>query len=235
MKQLIKCTPPSHPDYTVLEAALGALEDVAERINDLKKRKDLVDKYTEQKGVGNVMHGITKRLTRGTQQLKLATGLAEEATKDEFYEALFLKFDSQHKAWLNLEKVFLGWTKAVKEFLESQELLARSFEETYHVGLDDPSTPRPPQLEVIRRYRQTCFQLSAGPWKEADFQIKTEIRPLVVTILGNYNDPVVLIKKRDAKRLDFERVNGLKAKGDQVSYFNAPIGYFSSHFSSKTD
>ncbi len=89
-------------------------------------------------------------------------------------------------------------------------------EEVYHIGLDDPKLKRPSQLDTIRKYRQICCQLAVGPWKEAELTIKSSFNPLIQRILHTFKDPWIIIKKRDAKRLDFERVNGLKAKGDQV-------------------
>jgi tetrahydromethanopterin S-methyltransferase subunit G len=58
-----------HKDYQHLEKVLEDLEKMAENINELKKRKELVDKYVDGKGPHNVMHGLTKKITRTTQQV----------------------------------------------------------------------------------------------------------------------------------------------------------------------
>lgn len=91
-----------------------------------------------------------------------------------------------------------------------------ALEEVYHVGLDDPNRPRPLNLEKIRLFRNICFQLTSGASREAESTIKTSIGPAVQTILQAYKNPLLIIKKRDAKRLDFERANNLKARGDIV-------------------
>lgn len=59
-----------HEDHQHLEKVLQDLEKTAENINELKKRKDLVDKYVDGKGPHNVMHGLTKKITRTTQQVR---------------------------------------------------------------------------------------------------------------------------------------------------------------------
>lgn len=192
---------------------------MAERINDLKKRKDLVDKYVEGKGSLNVMHGLTKKLTRTTQQIKLATGMVDEASYDESYERVFAAFEAQYKGIQVLDRQLIAWVRSVKDYLESQEAFASSLEEVYHVGLDDPSRVRPvAPLETVRKYRQLCYQLAGGAWKDAELEIKSAIRPTLVHLLARYKDPLIIIKKRDAKMLDFERANGLKAKGDPVCF-----------------
>ncbi len=60
----------NHEDYQHLEKVLQDLENMAENINELKKRKELVDKYVDGKGPHNVMHGITKKISRTTQQVR---------------------------------------------------------------------------------------------------------------------------------------------------------------------
>ena len=59
----------SHADFQHLEKVVLDLEKTAENINELKKRRELVDKYVDGKGPHNVMHGTTKKITRTTQQV----------------------------------------------------------------------------------------------------------------------------------------------------------------------
>lgn len=90
VQQLLKMTLPDHEDYKHLEKVLQDLEKTAENINELKKRKELVEKYVDGKGPHNVIHGLTKKINRTTQQvrrfsfvyekIKIATGLTDEST-----------------------------------------------------------------------------------------------------------------------------------------------------------
>jgi hypothetical protein len=82
-------TVPDHEDKKHLEKVLQDLEKTAENINELKKRKELVEKYVDGKGPHNVIHGLTKKINRTTQQvtyahvyekIKIATGLTDEST-----------------------------------------------------------------------------------------------------------------------------------------------------------
>ena len=100
--------------------------------------------------------------------------------------------------------------------MEAQEEIAVALEEVYHAGLDDPQRKKPLNLEKIRMFRIICSQLTFTVCSEAEREIKSTISPAIQMILQSYKNPLLIIKKRDAKRLDFERVNNLKAKGDIV-------------------
>ena len=96
--------------------------------------------------------------------------------------------------------------------------MANLFEEVYHVGLDNPSRSRPEELEIIRKYRQSCTSLASTTWKEAEITLKSQLKPLFTQYLSLFKYPLLIIKKRDAKRLDYERLIGYKAKGDPVIF-----------------
>ena len=55
VKSLLGETPPTHQDYEQLERANERIEGVAEKINEVKKRKDIVEKYVEGRNNANVM------------------------------------------------------------------------------------------------------------------------------------------------------------------------------------
>jgi hypothetical protein len=104
------------------------------------------------------------------------------------------------------------------DYLEAQEEIAVALEEVYYSGLDDPRRQKPLNMEKIRVFRTICFHVTSQVCTEAETEIKSSISPAIQTILQTFKNPLLIIKKRDAKRLDFERVNNLKAKGDIVCF-----------------
>ena len=54
-QQLLKETAPLHDDFETIVRLFEEIERVAEMINDVKKRKDTVEKYVEGKTKVNVM------------------------------------------------------------------------------------------------------------------------------------------------------------------------------------
>ncbi|RKO88428.1 Dbl homology domain-containing protein, partial [Blyttiomyces helicus] len=110
IKQLLKETVPTHPDHVELVRASVEIEKVAEKINEVKKRKDIVEKYVDGKGNTNVIHGITKKWTRSAQQVKMALpGRGADGTYDELYDALSQKLDLQYRSASQLYKDLDFW------------------------------------------------------------------------------------------------------------------------------
>ncbi|KAJ3415864.1 hypothetical protein HDV05_003928 [Chytridiales sp. JEL 0842] len=206
-----------------LMEASTVLNKVAEKINEVKKRKDAVEKYVEGKGKVNVIHGLSKKITRGVQELKQATG-AGESTVDHEYDNIVNKFFMQHEQVQEFSKELANWVKSVKDFLELQETLANTLEEVYHMAPSgDPSSSPKPFAETrsefmftVIEYRKVCAKLAAEPWKTAESSIKAKIHPHIQTLLNMFKEPMLVIKKRDKKLLDYNRAKALRSRGEQV-------------------
>ncbi|KAJ3035491.1 hypothetical protein HK097_004198, partial [Rhizophlyctis rosea] len=216
IKSLLSETLPTHPDYEQLERANERIEGVAEKINEVKKRKDIVEKYVEGRNNANVIHGITKKWVRGTHQLKQATGLGElEATSDALYDALVEKMEMEFQSIEKLGRDLAFWVRSVREFFILQETVATSLEELYSV----PAEPLPgveERLQLVLEYRKACSRIAIGPWRDAEQKIKTQITPLLETLTNRFKEPLLIMKKRDKKLLDFDRARVLKADGKIV-------------------
>ncbi|KAI8837588.1 hypothetical protein BC829DRAFT_404977 [Chytridium lagenaria] len=184
---LIKETPSSDPDYANLLKCSTDVEKVAENINEYKKRKDTVEKYVEGKSKINVMHGITKKITRGVQEV---TKKVSAMLKDE------LRY----------------WLRSIKDFVERQMQLAEAFEEVYEMGSNDIRGAGYKFVAV--EYRKACEWLAANSVKAAESQINGSIVPVLQTLDKMFKDLAHVIKKRAKKKLDYERKRAIEAKGD---------------------
>ncbi|KAJ3035762.1 hypothetical protein HDV00_003433 [Rhizophlyctis rosea] len=216
IKSLLEVTPPTHSDFDQLTRSFEKIEAVAEKINEVKKRKDIVEKYVEGRNNANVIHGITKKWVRGTHQLKQATGLGDmEATSDALYDALVERMDLQFQSVQQLMKDLAFWVRSVKEYFNLQETIATSLEEIYAIP-SDASPTQQDQIDLISEYRKACARISIGPWKDADSKIRTTINPALETLMNRFKEPQLIMRKRDKKLLDFDRAKGMKAKGELV-------------------
>ncbi|KAJ1568102.1 hypothetical protein HK405_003642, partial [Cladochytrium tenue] len=214
-RQLVKETAPQHEEFELLVTVYNDIERVATKINEAKKRKDTVEKYVEGKGKVNVIHGISKKLTRGVQGLKQKTGTGGEVTRDEAFDEVHEEFNRQFLKTQNLSKYLTLWIRSVKEYLECQENLATSFEEVLMVSAqEDTASTTSKYLFVVVEYRKACQRLAAGPWKEADAVVKNVINPSLSVLLTKFRDPKLVIAKREKKRLDYDRAKAIKAKGE---------------------
>ncbi|KAJ3190612.1 hypothetical protein HK101_008538 [Irineochytrium annulatum] len=228
IKELLKETPPKHHDFEDLVTCFAEVEKVAEKINELKKRKDTVEKYVEGKGKKNAMHGITKKFTRGVQELKQATGAVGDFTVDENFDHLVESLNVLHAKAQTLSRDLMTWCLAAKssesrwsilansevENMELLESIAISLEEVYQLA--PTVTGKAGYKHVALEYRRACARLAAGAWKQAEVEIKEYIIPVLNNLLLMFKEPFLVVKKREKKRLDFDRARAIKAKGDPV-------------------
>lgn len=91
------------------------MQKVAERINDIKRRKDIVEKIvgSKKKSDADLVRGFTKTLTRRKQLLRHMTGLAKP-TEDELYIAYVDKFRHWEQQGVLLQKNVKDWVKSVR-------------------------------------------------------------------------------------------------------------------------
>lgn len=132
LTQLLECTPQSHPDFTQLEVAAKEMKFVADRINEMKKRKDMVERIVGRKRAEtDIRHGITKGFARRAEKLKQSVGLSEVVV-DEVYNRLFENYNMHFvqvqviirdieiytiDIQAHIEK-FLEFTQTIKEFVD---------------------------------------------------------------------------------------------------------------------
>jgi len=89
LKELLDVTPENHPDFTNLDSVAREIVGMSRRINDAKKRMDMVGQLSAQrkKGLG------LKAFTRRTEKLKQQVGLTD-SFQDETYDAVVERFGS---------------------------------------------------------------------------------------------------------------------------------------------
>ena len=95
LKELCEVTPDNHPDFAALDVAAREMVGVSVRINEMKKRADIVEQVTgavrkRKDSDGRV--GITKAFVgRRTEKLKQQVGLSD-AIQDREYNSIVEKF-----------------------------------------------------------------------------------------------------------------------------------------------
>ena len=87
LKELLDVTPENHPDYINIDTVAREIVSMSRRINDAKKRMDMVGQLSAQrkKGLG------LKAFTRRTEKIKQQVGLTD-SLQDEAYDAVAEKF-----------------------------------------------------------------------------------------------------------------------------------------------
>ncbi|KAI8800654.1 hypothetical protein BJ742DRAFT_65885 [Cladochytrium replicatum] len=229
IRELIKYTDPSHPDFENLVTVAQQIEKVAEKINELKKRKDVVDKYIADKTKTNLIHGVTKKVNRGVQGLKQATGIAgAQTTVDSEYSDLA---DTFQKTW-DAVKTFKrlveeDWLRNLKNAVDYQSEIGAEVVAIYSMGsgsaalgprksrsdsvASDAASHAATASSVLRvtEYSEAVSRLGMLPWREAETRVKASLCPTIDNLLMLFEHPSKLMKKRNQKQLDFDRYRTL--------------------------
>lgn len=94
LTELLDSTSPEHPDHAALTAALEGVTNISVRINELKKRADLVGQVvsSRKRKESDVRTGLSKAFGRRTEKLRQQVGLSE-MFEDREYDALSQRFN----------------------------------------------------------------------------------------------------------------------------------------------
>ncbi|KMU89715.1 hypothetical protein CIHG_07747 [Coccidioides immitis H538.4] len=93
LTELLSATPADHPDHAAIANALRETTAMSVRINDMKKRADVVGQVvsSRKRKESDVRAGLSKAFGRRTEKLKQHVGLSEIFT-DKDYDILAQKF-----------------------------------------------------------------------------------------------------------------------------------------------
>lgn len=93
LTELLDATPNDHPDREAIAKALEGVTNISVRINELKKRADLVGQVVGRKRKeSDVRAGLSKAFGRRTEKLKQHVGLSD-MVEDKEYDALAQRFN----------------------------------------------------------------------------------------------------------------------------------------------
>ena len=81
-KELLAATTPAHPDYFTLKQAAASASTVADEINEVKRRKDLVEKAISQ-GQGHKHTSATSPTTPVNKETRLSFKLTKRFSKNK--------------------------------------------------------------------------------------------------------------------------------------------------------
>jgi hypothetical protein len=134
LSQLLEETSDNHPDFSAIEVAAREMTGVSHRINELKKRVDLVEKVINRKRKeSDVRAGISKAFGRRTERLRQQVGLSE-MKEDRTYDELSTKFGTHFFQLQVVMRDVEMYTTEVTEFVEKFNGYIQSVEEFIDVN-----------------------------------------------------------------------------------------------------
>ncbi|KAM3066907.1 hypothetical protein ACMFMG_007053 [Clarireedia jacksonii] len=210
LQSLVKHTPEDHPDYESLQAALRELLNLLKNIDDLKKRIHMVGKIVGRKRKeSEVRTGLAKAFGRRSDK---AQSDAVRPHDDEVYAKLHDKFGHDY---LRLQVVLRDveyYTRQVAtyvsdflRYLSAMELVMRMSQSAY------------PEIES----RWSQFSLSMRDMGSVALESHVnDIRQRVIgpfeSVIHSYSPPLLAMKKRAKRRVDYEKYLVNKAAGKRI-------------------
>jgi len=119
LTDLLKCTPADHPDHLALKQALEQITAAAGRINDLKRRAELVEEAMSKRREPDSKMKVGKLLNRRTEKLKQQVGISNLA-EDQDYESVAQKFGGH---FFQLQVVM----RDVEKYLDDAQIYVEHF------------------------------------------------------------------------------------------------------------
>ncbi|PWY69516.1 Rho guanyl nucleotide exchange factor [Aspergillus heteromorphus CBS 117.55] len=211
LSELLDSTPSDHPDHTALQHALEEVTSISVRINEMKKRADLVGQVVSRKRKeSDVRTGLSKAFGRRTEKLKQQVGLSD-MFEDKEYDTLAQKFGDN---FFQLQLVMRDAEMYTREVQASMD------------GFNEFVTA----IEGFVDVSQSNYVDLEGKWHELSASVRdimtvtlpehlTVVRKSVidpmVTLLKLHDGPQRVMRKRDKRLMDYARFRSIKDRGDK--------------------
>ena len=202
LNELIKFTEEDHVDYEPLKMACQMITDIATRINEHKRRQDLIQKYCRAKDptlaekLKNLsMHSVWKKSSRFKYRFLSALPFSS-GTKDKDYDAALHSFQE-------VDKIIRSFLKDMKEYMDVMDKYNIGLLSTMEAIVEYCDFKRHPRFN-IEQIREKYLLMYHDQFKIYKKGIESKvIKPLNI-LLQKFASPIRLISKRDDKRVDYE-------------------------------
>lgn len=218
LSQILASTSSKHPDMDSLTAASVEIQKVADNINEVKKRKDLVEQIVSGKAAKRttsqrMQHGATKKFLRRQEKVKkLVLGPTEDILADDGqYKAMVTQFRQLDKAVNTFSKRCTGWSSSVKEAHMAQLRLLEQWCRAYAVDEIAAGTEAETRLRAFMHLIERTFL--SDYWAQLDSEIRTSLTPAVQRIAALFILPQSVIAKRNDREPDYTRYRAEIARG----------------------
>ena len=157
LDQLLEVTPENHPDFSALDVAAREMKGMAKRIDESKKRADLMEQVTStrKRKESDVRIGLSKAFGRRTEKIKQQVGLTD-LPEDKAYTAVSEKFGSHFFQLQVVMRDVEMYTSDVQTFMNQFCNFASAMESHIDVG----QTNHPDLESKWRKFRMTTREMS---------------------------------------------------------------------------
>ncbi|KAB8336956.1 hypothetical protein FH972_021260 [Carpinus fangiana] len=211
LDSILQQTPNDHPDRDQLQGAITELKAATSRINDSKKRSDLLDQINNPRKRSDVSLGISKVLGRRQDKLRQQIGLTEAAD-----DADFLSVNEKYGGYyLKLQVVmrdFDSYKQKSDLFMAQFNALMDTWEETMDVQ------DKPVHAEIESKWRRaamTIREMTAIAWVDHEAAVQRHCIDPLLTVIKLNEKTQKLMQKRKKRVPEYAKWKTLQARGDK--------------------
>ncbi|KAL1964478.1 hypothetical protein VTN77DRAFT_6904 [Rasamsonia byssochlamydoides] len=221
LTQLIEATPTDHPDRAALVSALEGVTNISVRINELKKRADLVGQVvsSRKRKDSDVRTGLSKAFGRRAEKLKQQVGLSE-MFEDKEYDALSQQFnDSFFQLQVVMRDVEM-YTREIQSGMDCFHEFVIAIE-----GCIDVAQSNYTEVESKwHRLRMAVRDVMNVALPEHIATVRKSVIDPMITLLKLYDGPQKVMHKRNKRLIDYARFKAIKDRGDRPDKKTAEQG-----------
>ncbi|KAI4211395.1 MAG: hypothetical protein LQ351_005821 [Letrouitia transgressa] len=212
LDQLLEVTPENHPDFTKLDIASREMKGISMRINEMKKRADLMDQMnsSRKRKESDVRLGLSKAFGRRTEKLRQQVGLAD-VVEDKDYSSVSNKFGSH---FFQLQVVM----RDVEMYTNDVQLWMTRFSDfimAIELHIEVAQTSYPEVESKWRKFRMTTREMSLTALPDHINAIRKNVIDPMTTLLKLHEGPQKLMRKRNKRIMDYTRFKAIKDRGDK--------------------
>lgn len=211
LHQLVEATSAGHPDRQSLEFSAKEIMNVTHRINEAKKRADLVEQMVSRKRKeSDVRSGLAKAFGRRTEKLKERVGIAE-AYQDADFDELAHKFGGHfvrlQVCMRDVQGSIAEVDKAVNHFLQFADALEAYVEVS-------PCTS--PDVESKwRKFILAIRDLATVGMPDHKMKLQNHVIKPILTAIELHKGPQNAIQKRKKRLLDYAKCKSMEKAGQK--------------------
>ncbi|QIW98012.1 hypothetical protein AMS68_003530 [Peltaster fructicola] len=211
LQQLLETTPAEHPDHEALKAAVKDTIAMLTRINDAKKRSDLVEQMISGKRKDtDVRSGLAKAFGRRTERLKERVGISE-VFQDAEFDALAQSFGGHYIRLQVTMRDFQDYVNQVDKAIQNTNNIASALE--LYTDVHQSSLP---EIESKwRRYGQVARELTNVSLQAHKAAVQRRVITPLIALIKIHESPQRAINKRKKHIVDYAKCKSIEKRGER--------------------
>lgn len=210
--QLLESTPADHPDHQALEKSLRELTEMSVRINESKKRADLVEQVVgnRKRKESDVRSGFSKAFGRRTEKLKQQVGLSE-VFEDKEYDELHQRFQesfAQVQIVMRDVEMYAGEAQVGMQKWMDFVLAIEGFMEV-------AQSSHPEMESKWKRFRMSVKEVMNTALPEHIATVRKSVIEPMLTLIKLHDGPQKVMYKRNKRLIDHARFKAAAERGDK--------------------